>query len=197
MVQPIKLVAFVVVMIAYLWVPISTITQQEKVLKKGATYLFKPRPVDPYDAFRGRFIWVSIPTPWFDLPPAEPPFTDYQKAYVILARDSSGYAFFEGISHYEPEDRDYMQVQVLHYDGERQKVRVDLPNSIQKYYLNEKLAPLAESTYQDLLRRNREGIDSVGVSLEVKVLNGRALMETIYFDGQKIEDYLRQAKTNG
>ncbi len=192
MVQPIKLLAFVVVMIAYLWVPISTITQQEKVLKQGATYVFKPQPVDPYDAFRGRFIWVNVPVQDFKIPEDEPLFSNAQKAYLYLARDSAGYAFFEGISHYAPADRDYVQVQVSYVNEERREVHVMLPSSIQKYYLNEKLAPLAEQKYFELLRTNSQNLDSVGVKLEVKVLKGRALMETVYFNDQKIEDYLRE-----
>ncbi len=193
MVQPIKLIAFVLVMMAYLWVPISTITQQEKILKNGTLYKFRPQPIDPYDAFRGRFIYANIPNPALPIPPEESKFTDGQKVYLALARDTAGYAYFEGLSNYKPQDRDYLQAQVQRVGEE--KIWVDLPPSLQKYYLNEKLAPLAEARYNEILRSRRDTENpTAGVVLDVKIWKGKALMEKLYFNGQEAEAYLRLLK---
>ena len=36
--------------------PLSMIIKRESVLKNGGQFKFKTAPVDPYDAFRGRYV---------------------------------------------------------------------------------------------------------------------------------------------
>lgn len=50
------LALLVVLAAAQLAVPASMIVQRETVLTQGRVYKFKTAPVDPVDAFRGRYV---------------------------------------------------------------------------------------------------------------------------------------------
>ena len=51
---------FVTVAFLQLLIPIQMITSRERILDKGTLYKFRTRPVDPYDAFRGKYVALSI-----------------------------------------------------------------------------------------------------------------------------------------
>lgn len=186
MVQPLKLVAFVLVMIAYLFVPISAIFNQEKILSSGETYKFLPAPVDPYDAFRGKFIWLNIPPPVFDLE-EELRLKRGQKVYVHLERDTAGYTEYTGFTTNRPEGNNYLQTNISRIIEDR--VWLKTPESLTKFYLNEKLAPLAERKYRELRLERR---DTSRVEIDVKVYKGKALIDNLYFDQEPILDFLRK-----
>ena len=190
MVQPLKLVAFVIVMLAYLYVPISTIQKQERILSKGENFQFQPQPVDPYDVFRGKFIWLNLEQASFDLD-KELRLENGQKVFAHLGRDTSGYTYFTGFTTNRPTGNSYIQTNVAHITND--KVYLKNPESLQKFYLNEKLAPLAEKKYRELMRRNREE-STTGVVLDVKVYGGKALVDNLYFDGVEIGEYLKRNK---
>lgn len=189
MVQPLKLIAFIVVMLVYLWVPISTIQKQERILAKGEVFQFRPQPVDPYDAFRGKFIWLNIAEAEFDLDKSIR-LENGQKVFAHLGRDTLGYAYFTGFTTDRPEGNAYVQTNVASIYSDQ--IRLRIPESLRKYYLNEKLAPLAEKKYNELLRQNASSDTTVAVVLDVRVYEGSALVDKLYFNGEVIEDYLRK-----
>lgn len=189
MVQPVKLVAFVVVMIAYLWIPISTIRSQERILSKGEVFRFQPQLVDPYDAFRGKFIWLNLPAPEFDLDKTLR-IENGQKVYAHLSRDSAGFAYYTGFTTDRPVGNTYIQTYVDYHSEERISLRA--PESLRKYYLNEKLAPLAEKKYNELIRAGGGQQAMAKVVVAVRVFEGNALVEKVYFNDMEMEDYLRK-----
>ncbi len=190
MVQPLKLVAFVIVMLAYLYVPISTIQKQERILSKGEVFQFRPQPVDPYDVFRGKFIWLNLLEPSFDLD-KELRLEVGQKVFAHLGRDTSGYAYFTGFTTNRPTGNAYIQTHISRMN--EHTIWLKNPESLQKYYLNEKLAPLAEKKYRELLNQNIQEVEEA-VVLEVKVYGGNALVDQLYFEGVEIGEYLRRGE---
>ena len=67
-------------------------------------------------------------------------------------------------------------------------VHIALPENMQLYFINEKLAPLAEDVYRQLTARNQQ--DSIKTFLEVRVLDGTPVIEELYLEGQPIVEYL-------
>ncbi|HPT16580.1 MAG TPA: GDYXXLXY domain-containing protein, partial [Kiritimatiellia bacterium] len=83
--------AFVLAAIAQLAVPAWMIRQHELTLREGQVFLFRTSPVDPIDAFRGRFVWLGL-EPATVKPPKVNDWTRGQKAYAVLGTDTNGFA---------------------------------------------------------------------------------------------------------
>ena len=54
--------SFILLCLVQTAVPLSMIARREFTLRNGRVYKFKTAPVDPYDAFRGRFVALAVPT---------------------------------------------------------------------------------------------------------------------------------------
>ena len=180
-------IAFGAVMLLYLWYPYSMIVDQQQVLEKGEVFRFRPRPVDPYDAFRGRYIIFQFADQTLNFPNAQDIFKYDAPIYVGLEKDSLGYYNFSNPSIEKPSVHNYIKTKVL-YTTEDQ-VTVAMPENLSRYYLNEKLAPLAEEKFRDLTRNSDEG--EVHVYLDARILDGEALIEELYFEGMPVSDYLK------
>ncbi len=184
----IRLVCFCIVMLVYLWVPFSMITQQEDILEEGKTFLFRSRPVDPYDAFRGRYVALSFTGNTMAKNANTANFRQGEKVYTTLKLDSLGYAFFDVLYVSPPDHSNYIETQVA-YVGEK-RITLKVPENLRRYYLNEKLAPLAEKAYRELSRQQRNNSE-VNAYLQVKVLDGKVLLEDLYLKGQPVGEYLK------
>jgi uncharacterized membrane-anchored protein len=179
-------IAFGAVMILYLWFPFSMIADQQRILKEGEVFRFRPQPVDPYDAFRGRHIILSFVEQDIDFPNAQDVFQYDDKIYVQLERDSLGFTYFTNPAFKKPESQNYLKVTV--WNASEKRVAVFTPENLERYYLNEKLAPKAEEQFLELVR-SAEG-DEVNVYLDARVLNGEVLIEELYFEGKPVSEYL-------
>ena len=51
---------FIVVAVVQIAAPASMILRRERALDRGERFLFRTAPVDPYDAFRGRYVAPSF-----------------------------------------------------------------------------------------------------------------------------------------
>jgi len=179
---------FALVMLLYLWYPYTMIRGQEKILEQGTAYRFKVRPVDPVDAFRGRYIILGYDNFFIDSPTSPPSYEYGQEVYAMLAKDAAGYAYFSALEAAVPESGDYIATTILSlHDG---KARFKVPENMNKYFLNENIAPEAERIYNQLNRR-RSDSDSVFVYVDTKIHNGNVLLEKVYFKDQTVEDYIR------
>lgn len=179
-------IAFGAVMILYLWFPFSMITDQQRILKKGETYRFQPQPVDPYDAFRGRYIVLSFVEQDIDFPNAQEIFQNDDKIFVSLEKDSSGFVYFSNPSFEKPEGKNYLKTKVWYTN--KDQITIEIPENLSRYYLNEKLAPLAEEKFQDLTQDLEN--EEVKIYLDARVLDGEILIEELYFEGKPVSEYL-------
>jgi uncharacterized membrane-anchored protein len=183
----IRNIAFGAVMILYLWFPFSMIADQQRILKEGEMFRFRPQPIDPYDAFRGRYIILSFVDQNIDFPDAQEIFKYDDRIYVSLEKDSLGYAYFSKPSFEKPASENYLKTKV--WFTNKDQVTVETPENLRFYYLNEKLAPLAEQKFRELTS-NRER-NEVNVYLDARVLNGEVLIEELYFEGKPVNEYLK------
>ena len=183
----IRNIAFGAVMILYLWFPLSMITDQQRILREGELFRFRPQPVDPYDAFRGRYIVLNFAEQDIEYPNAQETFKSNDQIFVNLEEDSLGFVHFSNPSFKKPVGTNYLKTRIWYTNKDR--ITIEIPENLSRYYLNEKLAPLAEEKYQELLSSQREG--EVNVHLDARVLNGGILIEELYFEGVAVGEYLK------
>ncbi len=188
-----KLSVFALVAAAQLAAPAWMIHQHEQTLRYGTVYKFRTVPVDPYDPFRGRYVMLGFDqntAPWTG-PGVFPAngFEGRKRFYASIAVGEDGFAKFSGVGPNRPASGDHLRVSawvwIDYSDPSKTAIRLELP--FDRYYMNERLAPEAESEYWS---RNREEAKNSYVT--VRVLNGRAVLEGLYLDGQPIEDVIRK-----
>jgi len=150
--------------IIQLFVPISGTIKKFNILKTGTEFKFKVLPVDPYDAFRGRYVSLN----------ARQRSNGFGK-YGVIALDKDGFAEIVSVSDSKPTSG--------HYVKSIERGWFKLP--IDRYYMDEKLAPKAER-----LTQRREADTEAYVTVRVK--NGNLVVSGLYIDGTAIEDIIRQ-----
>lgn len=172
---------FAILAAAQIAVPASMIVRRETILQQGTLYKFRVAPVDPYDAFRGRYVALGLDE---DSGPSAPgaEWVKGQTAYAQLAVDSEGFAHFALVTPMPPDTPEYLVVTVA-YAGDG-RVYVHAP--IDRYYMAEDLAPQAELAYRE---HARAGVADAYIA--VRIRDGMPVIDRLYVAGVPIEDYLR------
>lgn len=161
--------------------PLAMITKREAVLKNGAQFKFKTAPVDPYDAFRGRYVALrleedNVP----DLKGVK--LNPGQNVYAIIVIGEQGFAKLTTVATGRPQGISYIQAKVRYVSND--KVQLELP--IDRYYMEEKAAPTAERVYREYSRRDKQD-----AYVLVRIKDGFAVIESLYIGGKRIEDVVR------
>ncbi|MEZ4883377.1 MAG: GDYXXLXY domain-containing protein [Chitinophagales bacterium] len=190
--KPIYLTAaFFIVMLLYLAYPAYLIATHENTLSTGQVFRFKPRPVDPYDAFRGKYIVLSYEENSLTYPNAMETFDFNSKVYLEVNTDAQGFAKITNAYTQTPDFSNYIATNVNYVDSNT--IYYNLP--FDRYYLNEYDAPVAEQAYNDILRQqNRNDSTTVAAYIDVRVKNGLAIIEELYLQNQLIKEYLEGLK---
>ena len=162
-------IALALMIIAQIGVPVSMMVNKFDTLKTGTEYKFKVEPVDPYDAFRGRYVAIRVNS--------KSTITQDGIQYAEISVDKDGFATIEKSSKEKPQNADYIKAKMKYS-------YLQLP--FERYYMDEKLAPKAETVYRERARKD--------AYIKVKVKNGNAVIEGLYIDNMKIEDYLKENK---
>ena len=176
------------------------IYRYESVLSHGKRFLFKTAPVDPYDLFRGRYVAVSQEN--LKIPIEEGRAEDFpyrSVAWAQLAVGPDGFARFASISR-ERTGGDEVKVRVAwagqdsesHFAAlgpnlERPRKPgyfVNIEPPFDRYYMNEKSAPKAESAYRRASRDN--------ACLAVRVADGVGVIEELLIDGMPVRQWLEK-----
>jgi uncharacterized membrane-anchored protein len=171
-----RLFIYVPLALIQLAVPGWMIFQQEQVLKHGRVFKFQTAPVDPYDAFRGRYVALSFAaertgnTGNFD-------YSSRQKLWVQIAADEKGFAKVARVST-EPLAGDDVLIATSRWGG--------LHFPFDRYYMDEKSAPEAETAYRANSRREHENAYAT-----VRILNGRSALEELYIDDKPVREFLQ------
>lgn len=176
----------VILIFAAQWaVPVMMIVQQETVLRKGVTYRFRTAPVDPYDAFRGRYVRLQFPNAMFASSNLSVNVTRGQRVFVRVEQGSDGFAQLVDLADAPPQDGDYLRLKVSStHSGQ---VWVRLP--FDRFYMEESEAPEAERLQPTF--REREERDAWA---SVQLYKGRAVLEDVYVDGKPIRERVREER---
>jgi len=156
--------ALIIVIAVQLLVPGYQIINKYNVLKTGEEFKFRVDPVDPYDAFRGRYVSLNVQP---DV------YLSTNGRYGKITVDDDGFARISSISNNKPVSGSYVKSAGNWFV---------LP--IDRYYMEEKLAPEAER----LIWQRQEGKDAYIIA---RVKNGTLVISGLYIDGVAIEDIIR------
>ncbi len=173
---------------AQLAVPASMLRGRERTLREGEVFLFACAPVDPYDAFRGRYVRLSVNAQ--DVPLAGEPFGTRRKRalFASLGRDGNGFAVVTGASRTRPPAGAFVRAEAWVRPHE---ATVSIRPPIDRYYLPEHEAPAAERAYAEHARADRGAAVAV-----VRVRNGDLVVEDVRIDGVPLREWVaRRAET--
>ncbi len=161
--------------------PLSMIVKRELVLKSGIPFRFKTVPVDPYDAFRGRYVALRVEANKA-IKPQGVNLKYGQKIYALIAVDEQGFAKISQITTQKPQGATYITARVSYFA--KNEVFIDLP--IDRYYMEEKAAPRAEKIYQEHSKRDKQDAYVI-----VRIKDGFVVIESLYVGSQRIEEVLK------
>ena len=178
------LLGFAVVVAAQLAVPAWLIIEREWTLREGQVFKFKTRPVDPADAFRGRYVWLDLEPNTLKVPDVNQWHYD-QKAFAVLGTDSNGFAVVKRIEHSQPADAPAVPVRVSWWDIKKGELHITW-TGLDRYYMTEKKAPAAEEAYREHNRRTKQDCH-----VTVRVRGSRAVLENLFVENQPIHDWLK------
>jgi len=164
-------------------VPAYLIYREESTLRHGKVFRFRAAPFDPADAFRGRYVALRLEAAQVKSPGAQT-MVWKEPVFATIEVEPDGYARFSGVTRQRPEGKDFVHATVS-YGGEN-KLRLNLPFT--RYYLNERLAPEAETAYREHSRR-----ETRDAYVTVRVLSGHAALEELYIAGVPVKEYLKNA----
>ena len=182
------------------------IIRREMALSNGVVCRFLTAPVDPYDAFRGRYVALDIAEANSRLCDRE--YARGQRIYAVIGEGTNGYSVIERLTPRPEEDavriqtrvsycqKDYRQLPAGTNDAARTwhekhvptgQYRVHFSLPFERFYMDEKLAPEAEKAYLDASRRGRqEGV------VVVRVWRGLGVIEDLELGGRPIRDVARE-----
>jgi uncharacterized membrane-anchored protein len=189
--QPLLLGILILGVAAQWWVPAGMILKREQALRHGETFRFRVAPVDPYDAFRGRYVALN---PAATVAPTTHRFRQNQPLYLRLENDADGFARLAEAAPKPGREGIWMRARaVWNNDGgwgraavkSASEVRVALP--LDRFYMDEKSAPRAEQLYQ-----RRAGVAASNTWIQVRVDRRLAVIEDLYIDGRPIRQVLKE-----
>lgn len=170
-----RLLILIPLALIQLAVPGWMILQQERILHHGRVFKFKTAPVDPYDAFRGRYVALQFDANSNGIKPN----SDLQnrKVWVRFEVDEKGFAKVREESK-KPLTGDDVVMATRFYSN--------LHFPFDRYYMDENAAPKAETAYRNNSRREHQNACAT-----VRILNGHAAIEELYIDDKPIREFLR------
>jgi len=188
--RSLRLALFVVVALVQLAVAGGAIVKSELALRTGEAFRFRIQPVDPVDAFRGRYVVIRFAV---DRAPAADDLEvrSGKNVFVPLEVDADEYAAFGQAEVDPPHGRSYLRLRAggVSPDEEGNRwVWVSLP--FRRYYMGEDRAPEAERAVRGGRRGQREA------SVSVRVRNGVGVIEELYIDDVPIHQWLVENAEN-
>lgn len=180
-----RLWLFAAMALLQLAAPAGMILSREQTLAKGEEFKFRTSPVDPYDAFRGRYVALAFENSQAVLQKGVSASFG-QTLYATIERGDDGFAKFGVAALSPPKDKPYLKVRAGYASGEGE-INLQLP--FDRFYMQEGRAPAAEAAYRE---HNRKGAQDAYVT--VRVLDGGGVIENLYVGGKPIADFVKEAK---
>jgi len=177
----ILILIFIIVIVAQLYVPASIIIKSESILKNGSKYLFRTAPIDPSDAFRGKYVQLAFDVDSLTVEKKrEYNYNHTQYAHIIA--DSLGFAKLLGLKESKPNNGDFIKVKIRYIANNA--IHFNYP--FDRFYLEEGLAAKAEELYRKNNIRGKQNSYAV-----VRVKSGAAIIEDLWIGGKPIKESLK------
>lgn len=162
--------------------PASLAARSEYVLHTGARYYLRTVPVDPVDAFRGRYVALRFADVEVALP-ADADWVAGTRVAVPLRVGADHFVHFGVPSLDPPRHGDFLNAKIASLSANHRAI-LRLP--FDRYYLNERAAPAAERAYR---AANANGA-TTSAYVAMRVRGGDAVLEELFIDNQPIQKYL-------
>ena len=182
---------FAVVAVVQLAVPVSMIATREATLRYGRPYKFRTRPIDPYDAFRGRYVWLGFQqdhAPWR----GETAAVAGSRAYASIQEGQDGFALVRDVRAQPPTDDEYLGVRVSYSGQGTNSSSVYFMLPFDRYYMEERKAPAAERAYRQ--HQNVPGQTNQNTYAVVRIRHGESVLENLYVGGKPIAEALHESE---
>ena len=173
-------ILFGIAMLAQWAAPLSQIWTHEQVLTQGMLIKIKCSAPDPYDPLRGRYLAVR-PVQREISVPADLKLQRGMFVYGILTPGADGLSTITSLSLTPPASGAYLRFR----SGYIYSTGATINWPFDRFYVNEKLAPEADKWFAENIRSDK------GITAEVRVLNGRAVLEDLSMDGKSFRDILK------
>jgi uncharacterized membrane-anchored protein len=188
----IKLILFAVFAIVSVAAPLSIIWKHEAALRYGKEYKFRTAPVDPHDAFRGKYVTLSFQDEWVSSDAAGE-LRLGKAAYVRLTADRDGFAKPAEVIIQPLTGPDVIRVDQARRNMRDQQWGWFVSYPFNRYYLPEDIAPLAEQLYR---RANTRAADAdrqpkVETYVTVSVYKGVGVLKELYLNGVPVREAVK------
>jgi uncharacterized membrane-anchored protein len=175
---------FALMATAQLAVPAWMIVSHEQTLRTGEVFKFRTAPVDPYDAFRGRYVWLRIEQDSLPVPPGAQ-WTRGQEVFALIETDTNGFSRLSELRATRPDGRPYLAVRVNWVVGQTANLRVPLD----RFYMEESLAPAAEKAYREHTRASERK-----AYITARIRDGSGVIENLWIDGVPIREFVARTQ---
>ncbi|HTS18089.1 MAG TPA: GDYXXLXY domain-containing protein [Verrucomicrobiae bacterium] len=171
---------FALMAAAQLAVPAWMIVTHEGTLVAGQLFKFHTAPVDPYDAFRGRYVSVRIEQNSLPIPSGAN-WTRGQEVFATIVTDTNGFSRLGELRATPPDHSPYVAVRISYLYGQNAYVNVPFDH----FYMDETLAPAAEKAYREHSRPSQKN-----AYITVRIRDGEGVIENLWIDGTPIREFL-------
>lgn len=171
---------FILVACIQLTVPLFMAWRWEDVLQTGRRFYWQTAPVDPYDAFKGRYVALQFKentVAGVDIDK----LAAGQLVYASIGENEEGKAYISGISMVRPDSGYYVKARA--YATGKDVVHVTLPFT--RYYLPEEQAVQADAVYRESAGKQ------TGVAA-VRIKDGYGVVEQLYIGDKTLQEVLQQ-----
>jgi uncharacterized membrane-anchored protein len=175
--------AFILLAAAQIAVSASRIIKWEDILRTGTQFRLRTEPVDPYDAFRGRYVALNFEEETVPLS-FGPDLKWREEVYALFQKDEEGFARIAKLVKVRPSEGNYLRIKVYYPDHSDNKIHLHFP--FKRFYLEEEIAPAAEEAYEN---QNRE--EKRGAYVTVRIKNGYGVLEGLFIGDKPIAEFLR------
>ena len=190
MIRSLRFALFVVVALVQLAVAGDAIVKSELALRTGEAFRFRIQPVDPVDAFRGRYVAIRFAV---DRALVVEGAAVRPRKYISVPInvDSDGLASLGRANVGPPAEGAYLRLRagvVTPDEDGNQQVWITMP--FRRFYMDEELAPQAERAVWGGRRGQREA------SVSVRIRHGVGVIEELYIDDTPIHKWLAENADN-
>lgn len=190
--KKIRWIAFILVVLAQLFVPAQMIWESERVIDEGTAFKFKTAPVDPNDPFRGKYITLNYSDNSIEVE-EDADWKNGEPVYAIFYEDAEGFAQIKAVSREKPKDEiNYLKTRVRYIsiqEGQPDKLLIDYP--FNRFYMEESKAYDEEQEY----RMSETDTSSTTYAL-VYVKKGRAVLKDVLIDGVSIQEIVKRTQAD-
>ena len=184
-----RLALFSIVALVQLAVAGGAIVRSELALRTGEAFRFRIQPVDPVDAFRGRYVAIRFAV---DRAPVadDLELRPKKRVFVPIEIDGDGFAILGQADVDPPARGPYLRLRAggIYPDEEGNRfVWVTMP--FRRYYMDEDLAPEAERAVWGGRRGQREA------SVSIRIRDGVGVIEELFVDDIPIHQWLAEDAT--